>query len=389
MSALTKEERVLRVINRQEVDYLPSNIVFADRTRDEELCRLLGLSSSSELDDFLENHLYLTLTLQDKPLFYRDVKSEINRLHEMGFANPDWENKVVYDNWGMGIKVGAESFFACFHPLQGKATGKETKFMPSNVHTEVLFEKDIETAVRKWNPPDINQPHNFDDWESDIKNLTGDLLLWPSGYFGTYERAYAIMGWEEFMLNIASKPKVVEELLDKVTEYKVNFAKKVVEYGFKIAHHGDDFGTQTGPFFSKSTFKKIILPRLRRAWEIYTDAGLPIILHSCGNIIDFIPDLIDIGLKILEPVQPCMDLNFLKKEFGKDLIFFGGINTQVLPYISPKETKELTRNTIRILGKGGGYIIAPSQELMNDVPLENIKALIEVIKEERSRVLEI
>ena len=96
-------------------------------------------------------------------------------------------------------------------------------------------------------------------------------------------------------------------------------------------------------FSQKIHFINIIYPRLKREWEVFTDAGLPIMLHCCGNIIDFIPQLIDIGLKILEPVQPCMDLAYLKKEYGKDLIFFGGINTQVLPYITPEETKKLTQ----------------------------------------------
>ena len=386
---LNKEERVLRVINRQEVDYLPSQITLADRTRDEEISKSLELSNSSELDDYLENHFYLTLTFQDKPLFYRDLKDIINDLHEKGFANPDWENNVVYDNWGNGIRVGAGSFFCSFHPLQGRTTEHIAKFMPAHLSRESYMSTDIEKAVKNYTPPDINMPGNFSDWENDLKEQSGKFMVWPSGYFGIYERSYAIMGWNEFMLNIAGNPKVVEELMDKVTDYKVEHAKKMVEMGFKIAHHGDDFGTQFGGFFSRDTFIKYILPRLKREWEVFTDAGLPIMLHSCGNIVGFLPELIDIGLKILEPVQPCMDLAFLKKEYGKDLIFFGGINTQVLPYISSEETRKLTRDTIRILGKGGGLIIAPSQELMNDVPIENIRALVETIREERERVLEL
>ena len=386
---LTKEERVLRVINGQEVDYLPSQITLADRTRDTDISKALGLSDASELDDYLENHLYLTLTLQDKPLFFRDVKDVINDLHDKGFANPDWENNVVYDNWGMGIKVGAGSFFCSFHPLQGQTTEHIAKFMPKELSRDSYMSKDIKEAVKNYTVPDINKPGNFSDWQKDLKEHSGNYLVWPSGYFGIYERSYAIMGWNEFMLNTAAEPKVVEELMDKVTDYKIEHAKKMVETGFKIAHHGDDLGTQCGGFFSKETFLKIIYPRLKRQWKVFTDAGLPIMLHCCGNLIDFIPYLIDIGLKILEPVQPCMDLAYLKKEYGKDLIFFGGINTQVLPYISAEETKKLTRDTIRILGKGGGHIIAPSQELMNDIPVENIKALVETIREEREKVLQL
>ncbi|HJN65037.1 MAG TPA: uroporphyrinogen decarboxylase family protein, partial [Pirellulales bacterium] len=103
---------------------------------------------------------------------------------------------------------------------------------------------------------------------------------------------------------------------------------------------------------------------------------------------DFIPDLIDAGLRVLEPVQPCMDLAFLKREYGKDLVFYGGIETQnILPFGTPEQVKQLATETIRTLGKGGGMIIAPSQEVMNDVPIENVKALLETIIQERESVL--
>ena len=180
----------------------------------------------------------------------------------------------------------------------------------------------------------------------------------------------------------------VHKLLDTITDQKVEVAKKVVEMGFKVAHYGDDLGTQTGIFFSKEMFREFILPRIARVWKVYTDADIPIIMHSCGSIIDFLPDLIDIGLRVLEPVQPCMDLAYLKREFGLDLVFWGGIETQgALPFGTPEEVKAMARESIRTLGKGGGLIIGPSQEVMNDVPIANVKALVETIVEERETVL--
>jgi len=384
---ISREERVLRIINREEVDYLPSQIMFADRSRDDELSKALGLNSKEEIDDYLDNHMYLTMLLQDKPIFYRDIKDEMNKLHKMGFCNPDWENNIVYDNWGAGVRVGFGSFFIDFHPLQGKTTKHIARYMPENIPRRALFEDDIEKAIRDYQVPDINKKGNFSDWENDIKKYSNKYLVWPSGYAGIYERSYHITGWEEFMTYSALKPNAIEELLDKVTDYKIEAAKKMVELGFKIAHTGDDLGTQAAGFFSNEMFKKLILPRLERHWKVFNDANIPIMLHSCGNITQYIPDLINIGLKILEPTQPIMGLRYLKKEFGKDIIFFGGINTQVLPYISPDETKVLTRDAIRILGKDGGLIISTSQEIMNDVPIENIKALIETIKEERKNIL--
>lgn len=384
---MTKEERVLRVIRGQDVDYLPSQITFSDRTRDKEISQALGLVSPEALDGYLENHLCLTLSLHDRPLFYRNDRPEMERLAGMGFCGPDWPGRTVYDSWGVGIRVGSDGFFACFHPLQKKATREVARHMPPDVNRDVLFQ-DVEEAVRNYRVPDLARAGLFDDMARDLARQSGDYLVIPSGYFGIYERAYGLMGFQEFMMNTVLRPQVVHDLLDKITDYKVAYARKVVEMGFKVAHHGDDLGTQQGTLFSRKTFREFVLPRLKRAWQPYNDAGVPIIMHSCGCLTDFLPDLIDIGLRVLEPVQPCMDLAMLKREYGKDLVFWGGIDTQtVLPFGTPEEVRQMARAAIRTLGRGGGHIIAPSQEVMNDVPIANVKALVETIIEERQAVL--
>ena len=112
-----------------------------------------------------------------------------------------------------------------------------------------------------------------------------------------------------------------------------------------------------------------------------------VVQHSCGNILQYLPSLIDAGLDGLEPIQPCMDLKTLKREFGKDLILWGGIDTQNLPFITPAEVEKMVRETVSILGKGGRYIIAPSQEVMDDVPLENVVALVKTIQDMRADVM--
>ncbi len=384
MNIISREQRILKMIKGEDIDYLPSQITFADRSRYKLISEALGLASENELDDYLENHFYFSFTRHDKTMIFRDVKEEIEKLKIDGYAFPDWENKVVYDAWGIGYKVGVGSFFVCSHPLQKlKSNDINVEILPPEIK-DAIFSETIEDAVKKYKTPDINMKNNFLDWENDLNMYANHFMVLPSGYAGIYERAYHILGFEELMLYIALKPKLVEELLDKITDYKIEIAKKTVEMGFKIAHTGDDLGTQHGGFFSMEVFKNIILPRIKRHWEVFNKAGLPIMLHSCGDITKYIPSLIDIGLRILEPVQPVMDLKYLKKEYGKDLIFFGGINTQKLPFLSPEEVATLTRDTIRILGKGGGYVIAPSQEIMNDVPIENIKALLETIKRERN-----
>lgn len=386
---MTKEERVLRVIRRQDVDYLPSQITFSERTRDKELAAALGLASAAELDGFLENHIQLTLCYDDKPLFYRNDPAEMSRLAEMGFCGPHYEMQRVYDAWGMGVEVGSYGFFACFHPLQNKATPDDAARMPPDVNQAVLFEPDINRAVAAYRVPDINRPGNFSEMERDLKQYSGEFLVMPSGYFGLFERALGLVGFEESMFYMVSEPHAMHQLLDKICEYRIAYAERVVAMGFKIAHHGDDLGCQRGTIISKKMFHEFVLPRLNACWEPYRRAGLPICMHSCGDLTEFLPDLIEIGLQVLEPVQPVMDLKRLKREFGKDLIFWGGIETQnLLPFGTPDQVRTMVRQTIRTLGKGGGYIIAPSQEVMNDVPLANVQALVETIVEERQRVLE-
>jgi len=385
--AMTNEERVLRVIRGEDVDFLPSQITFSDRTRDPAIAEALGLASAGELDGYLQNHIHLAMTLHDKPLFYRNDREEMTRLQSMGLCGTHWERACVYDAWGMGIRVGSDGFFSMYHPLGGQCDEDIASHMPPDVNRESLFMKP-EQAVAAYRAPDITRPEVFEEMKRDLAELSGDFLVVPSAYCGIYERGYGLMGFLEFMTALAETPHVIHELLDKITDYKTAFAEKVVEMGFKVAHHGDDLGTQSGTLFSREMFHEFILPRLKRMWQPYNDAGIPIMMHSCGKITDFLPELIDIGLRVLEPVQPCMDLEKIKREFGKDLVFWGGIDTQKeLPFGTPEQVRELTRRTIRTLGAGGGHIIGPSQEVMNDVPIENVKALVETIVEERQKVL--
>ncbi len=387
---MNKQERILNVINRKDVDYLPSQITFADRTRDKEISEQLGLASPTELDEYLGNHIYFTFCADDFPIVYRNDVKMMKELEKKDYCRVDLENGIVYDRWGVGIKMFVDGFFPCYHPLQlnTQANKKAERFMPPGFNVDVLSMDNLMDAVRGYKAPDVDSEYSFSIAKNDLEKYSGDYLVICCGYGGIYERGYHVMGWQEFMTEIAAQPRLIEELLDKIVEYKVKVAEKCVELGFKIGHIGDDLGNQIAAFFSVDMFKRIFKPRYAKIFEVYKRAGIPVAMYSCGNCTNLIPELIDIGLDILEPVQPCMDLKYLKKEFGKDLIFWGGIDTQkILPYGTPEEVSEMVKETIHTLGKGGGYIIAPSQEITKDVPIENIKALVETIMRERERVL--
>jgi uroporphyrinogen decarboxylase len=381
---VTKNERVLNVFKRKEVDYLPSQITLADRTRDDEIHAALGLPADKTLDEYMENHMYISLTKADYPLFFRNDIKLMKELEEEGYCKVDEENKLVYDSWGMGVKIGEDGFFAAFNPLEKKCDIKfAERWMPERIHKAVTADT-IEERVKLWTPPDVDQDSNFDWMQRDKDTYGDDYYVFPSGYFGLYERAYGLMSIPEMFLAMAGDPVLFEELLDKITNYKIDVAKRMIAMGFTSGHMGDDLGTQVGPFFSPEMFKKHVKPYYKKLFKVYKDAGCFMMMHSCGCVTEFLPDLIEIGLDVLEPVQPCMGIEFIKKEYGKDLIFWGGIDTQeLLPYGSPDEVRKMAAKTIRTLGAGGGHIIGPAQEIMKDVPLDNVIALVETIINER------
>lgn len=383
---MTKRERVNNVIARKEVDFLPSQITFSDRTRDEAILKGLGIHDMS-LDEYLENHIIISLTKADKPLFFRNDIPMMRQLEKEGYCKVDEENGVVYDSWGMGIKMGSDGFFACFHPLAEKLDRDFTeRWMPERIWDAVQADT-LEERVHLWTPPDPDHPGNYDWMKDEIEEFGDEYYVVPSGYFGIYERGYALVSLPYMFENMAGNPKMIGELFEKITDYKTEVAKRIVKLDFDAGHMGDDLGTQVGPFFSPDTFYNLLKPMYKKLWSVYKDAGKHMMMHSCGCITRFLPELIEVGLDVLEPVQPCMDLPLIKKEYGKDLTFWGGIDTQdLLPYGSPERVRKEAAEVIRLLGSGGGHIIGPSQEIMNDVPLDNIVALVETIVEERKKV---
>jgi uroporphyrinogen decarboxylase len=382
---MTKKQRVFGTIRREHIDYLPSQITLADRTRDKQLHAALKLPASQTMDEYLENHIIISLAKQDYPLFFRNDTAMMKELEKEGYCKVDEAGKVVYDSWGMGVRVGEDGFFACFHPLENQLERTfAEKWMPPRIWDAVTAPT-LAERIHKWTPPDPNQPGNYDWNARDIKQFGDEYFLMASGYFGLYERCYGMMSIPTMFETVVTEPKLAEELLEKITDYKIGVAKNFVKMKLDIGHVGDDLGTQTGPFVPPRIFTDLLLPQYKRLFKVYKDAGWLMSMHSCGCVTKFLPELIEAGLDVLEPVQPCMDLPFIKKEYGKHLTFWGGIDTQqLLPFGSPDDVRREVAKVIRLMGKGGGHIIAPSQEVMKDVPLANIVALLETIVAERA-----
>ena len=166
--------------------------------------------------------------------------------------------------------------------------------------------------------------------------------------------------------------------------YKVFWDEALTQVGryIHLMALADDLGHNGGLLFSPKLFRRIYKPRLRRLITfIRTKTDAKIWFHSCGAISELISDLIDVGVDVLDPVQVSakgMDSATLKREFGKDLVFWGGgCHTQVLNFGSPEQVREEVRKRINDFAQGGGYIFTPGHNIQFGVPPENIIAVYE------------
>ncbi len=195
---------------------------------------------------------------------------------------------------------------------------------------------------------------------------------------------------DEFMMNLLAHRKEMEKMFDKLLEIHLEklepFLDAVSPY-VQIIVMGDDLGTQNGPMISPKLYREVFYPRHREIYQMVKQkTDIAVFMHSCGGIYEFLPDLIEAGVDIINPVQTQsagMDPIRLKKEFGKDLVFWGGgIDTQHnLPNLTAQKVKDEVKRNVEIFMPGGGYVFNQIHNILADVPPENIIAMYEAVHE--------
>lgn len=200
--------------------------------------------------------------------------------------------------------------------------------------------------------------------------------------FAVFERAWTLRGMENLLMDMYLHPAFVDELIERITEYNITLIERTLEHDIDCIRFGDDWGMQQGLIFGKKLWQRFIQPAYKKMFQMVKDSGKHVMLHSCGDVKELFPDLIDMGLDIFNTFQPeLMDPEFMKREYGKHLTFYGGISTQrVLPFATPDEVKRNVREMMDKVGQGGGYIVAPTHSMPGDIPPENIVAFIEVVQ---------
>jgi uroporphyrinogen decarboxylase len=356
-------ERFKKTLAHKPVDRPPMDLASTDMTQifggPRRLVRFLGIEDKNGIPKDVDEAVLKALDID-----FRGVGGVLLRPEfPAGLVSGD-----IVNVWGIrcrynGDKYGYERIGT---PLKG-ATIEDIKRYP-------------------WPDPEQISEEQIEKYRFQAKHLyeeTPYVVCGRHPVYGIMELGCWLFGYDDFLYRMAAEPKVVHCFFDVI----LKFQKRVIERYYSaigpylhFTTSGDDFGTQAGPFFSLSMFRELIVPyfeeRIRYTRQ-FTDAKF--FHHSCGAIYPLIPDLIRIGVEILNPIQPRadgMEPGRLKREFGDSLIFYGAVDTQeLLRTSSPLLTQSSVRELIKTLGKNGGYILSASHVLQNDIPDENIIAM--------------
>lgn len=368
----TPRERIIAAINHREPDRVPVDI-----TPLYDFYLNLKKFLSIEIDEEVKHNLFMEVI--PHPEVLRKLGADIISV-KLGSArnqkNVTSSDGFVQDEWGVIYRKvnqpGGGSYYEVQHAPLANASIEDLEKYP-------------------W--PEADLPGRGEGAEAFAKDMYENTDLALMGRFGgpIIEMGVYLLGFERWMVRAASEPEFATAFLEKVTDVQIAFDRVGIQatgkYLQMLKVSGEDLGMQTGPLYSPKMFQGLILPRLKRRWQaarqlLYEiNPSVKIMLHSCGSIRKFIPDLIEAGIQVLDPVQPHaahMDSFELKREFGEKLVFHGGIDIQqVLPFGTQEEVEEEVRARINAFAPGGGYILAPAHNVQADVPPANIVAMIQ------------
>ncbi len=195
---------------------------------------------------------------------------------------------------------------------------------------------------------------------------------------GPFDYGWHITGLEDFLVAMASEEALTHQILEKTTEYIIHIIEAIPE-GVDAVRIIEDWGIQKGLMFSKKHWMQYIYPCYKEIHKAIQKKNLTVMHHSCGDITELFPEIIELGVEIIDALQPeAMDLAFIKREYGKDIVLFGGLGSQsTIPTGTPEQVVKEAEKTLELLGKGGKYIIGPAGSIPSETPLENVVALIE------------
>jgi len=371
---MNHRDRVKKTYNHQEPDRIPICIGGTAQKFSKSayyvIKKRLNLNDGFKEDHFLDE-LGNVIYYHPKILEYFDVDFrhiQINRLPMM--LDPE-EGISTHE---LGFKV--------------KQTNKSEIINIISSPLKDASESDIYNY--KW--PDPKDKRRFVGLKDKAKKLAEETDYAVASYkatlLGIFDLACVMRGMDIFLMDIVTNERLTEILLDKIFEFNYlvyeGMLKEIGKY-IDLVEFNDDLGTQNSLIISPEIYRKYIKPRHKKMVEMFKKEAknAKVFLHCCGSIYDIIPDFIEIGIDVLNPIQPLankMDTYNLKKEFGKDICFQGGIDLQHALTGSFYDIEKEVKERIKSLAPGGGYVLSSANNITSDIPIDNVFKLFEIAK---------
>lgn len=379
---MNSRERVRMALDHKEPDRIPFDFgsnsgtsIHVEAYRN--LRKLLGLSEHEiRIMDNMQQVVHIDEDVQKK--LGGDagcIASYSAGIHQIEIKDDMPGYTYYYDEWGIGWRKPTDGgfYYDMFHHPLANATSKE----------------DIEN--HPW--PDPADPSRFEGFKKRARYIVEEekkASVLDGLCAGVMEQTAFMFGFDKFYPAFVNELDILTHVLDKITDLKSSYWETALELlggDVDVVIESDDLGGQHGMLISPETYRSVIKPRHKQLFKFVkarTDAKL--FLHSCGSIRPIIPDFIEVGVEILNPVQLSakdMDSAELKREFGDDLVFWGGlVDTQtVLSFGTPGEVRDEVKRIIDNLAPGGGFVAATTHNIPANVPPENIITMNEALQE--------
>jgi uroporphyrinogen decarboxylase len=402
---MNSRERLLSAINHKQPDKVPidlgsSTVTGISAIAYNNLKKYLKIDKPTRVFDIVQQLANVDLEIID--LFGVDAL-DINRLSA---ESSDWYeveladgSKAEYPNWFRPVKgddgswlTKDENGLVISKMSEGAAFYDQMYFPYENGYPENL--NTLNEALKKisWIVHSHASNLNAIELREELLKLrksTNNALV-MSGGVKLLELGFFIRRMDNFLMDLMTDQEKLSEMLDILVDmHLAGLENKCRNIGdlVDVIRFGDDLGMTSGAFMDMGTFRKIFKPRYKILCDyVKKHSSMKIFLHSCGSIKQYIPDLIEVGFDILNPVQTnCYDMDplTLKKEFGKDITFWGGgVDTaSILNRATPENVRKDVLKRCEIFSKNGGYVFAPIHNILSEVPPQNIIAAYNAVKE--------
>lgn len=372
--ALSHRERVIKALSHQEPDRVPIDLGSTNNSSIhikgyQKLKAHFGVKD----EDIIIHRMMQTAAVHEPILQSLDIdlrfvtSGNSDSKPDKPFGEDGYE-----DEWGVIRRMPATSLYYDLvrSPLAGAITIQDVVNYPVPDPTDPGYTRGVRDKLK----------HYKENTDYAV------VLRLPSAFVHTTQY---LRGFEDWFLDLAADKKLAGAVFDLVTDQTTTMAAELLKAGGDLADIvvvSDDMGFQNGPIVSPELYRELLKPRHKRYFDtVRKHTSAFIHFHCCGSIYKLLPDLIDIGVDVIHPVQVAakdMDSSKLAADFGDRLSFWGGIDTQfVLPKGSTDDVKTEVRRRIRDFAPGGGYILGAVHNIQPDVPLENILAMYEAARE--------